>query len=439
MILVAGIALVRPYWTFARIYPAIWIVGGASVATFGGIPVSIERIVVTVGAAGFLLAVATRRASTRPVDTLLLVGLMLWLGMYVASHMAHLAPGGGVRVVGLAQKAVLMVLTYFALQDERMQRDALLLFLASSAVASFVSVYAAATEGLTFVRASGFVVGDEGTVSFYRGIARAGAGNVLAVWIAVGGALASTRRSRKMGFWCLAIWLVFCSLLPLRREVLVMLPVGLSLVLWRARGGRRLRMAVATAVMASFVWYIVAGSEEWQVRLTKETSAAGLQREGRWLLIQYTGRILMEEPLLGEGPGNYYEPQSRYKELFSRDVRSRGGLGSHNSLSSAIVEAGIFAGVGLAMVIGALGRRVLRRRFGNTDIRWFAKDALFVQVVSMLMFGDGANAASVWMWFGLLYAIGLSSASSESGARVQMVTSLGRQSLASAGQSPASH
>lgn len=224
----AFLSLANPTWILCVLYPATWTIGQVSIAVGGG-SYSLERVLVAFAAIG-ILASSLKKRIIPILPPLVLVGLLLWLGAYAVSFLVHQSES--FRVTGFALKAVLAYLVFIAMTDADRLQKAMSLYLFSSLFASLLTIIVFLQAGdLESIRGSSFNTGESLGESLFRGVARAGAGNTLVIWIAVL-FLRQSQGWRRLLWGSLTFWFVFAALLALRREVLVTIPLCLVLLIW---------------------------------------------------------------------------------------------------------------------------------------------------------------------------------------------------------------
>ena len=165
-----------------------------------------------------------------------LQGMFLWLGVNVISALYNLDVDVdlGMMLFRMVLKALLGYMTFTVLMSNGRLDAALKSYVAGCAVAGlFTIAFVIESGGLEVLRQASYVTPDllESDVNVIRGIARAGAGNVLPIWICV--VLFATTRGRSGRRILLALvpYFAVLAMLALRREVLIEGALG-SLVLF---------------------------------------------------------------------------------------------------------------------------------------------------------------------------------------------------------------
>jgi len=408
------ISLLRPAWVFTLVYPAIVLMGQIPIE-IGTTTISLERILVIASGLGLVGGIlVTRQLQADSPPTLALVGVGLWLAFNLLSLTFFPSADGQSLVWGYVQKAIL---GYVALVSLRKPQDfaiVLRVFLLASFVASIFTILAYFQQGgsLQYIRESSYATGESMTEALFRGLARAGTGNTMALWIAVL-FLWKARRPEERFLWILlTLWFGTVSLFALRRETLITIVIGLGIiVVHKSIGHRERALGVGLALVAAVGTFVIS-SPEWLDRLTGETVESFLSGtdDRTMLLLRYTPAAIKASPLLGFGPGNYASTQFRFPETVTPIGLEGGGVAAHNSWSAAAVEAGVGAFAGLTLLVIAVGAPLWRkRRITNETLTmvWAFSPLIWVQLLLSMFFGDALILPVTWFWFGFLLALEL--------------------------------
>jgi len=405
------ILLVAPSSLFSVLYPLLQVVGQVPFQ-IGGVTVSLERVLVVLGGVGLIGgALITHRFAFARLPRTVIVGVALVLGAYVVSLTVFYSEAGAVEVFGLVQKAALAYLVVISITEKRQLRTLFAFFLAASFFASLVTVSAYwQTHSLQFIRAGSYV--QQGAIgqSLYVGLARTGAGNLVPVWVSFLYLSEARGRSRRL-FWGLAIiWFTVLSLFALRRETIVLLIVGLLVLSLYKPIGMGAKGKVMSMALAIIVAVFVILSPEWRDRLLQETVATfATGTDARMvLLLRYSPAIALASPLVGIGPGNYALVQMRLPDLVTPEILSFGGIAAHNSWSAMIVEAGVFAFLGLCLILIGVAKPLIRiRTSGDLELDKIQAFSLliFMRLLGSMFFGNGLVLSETWFWLGVLLAL----------------------------------
>ncbi len=406
------LTLLKPSWFFTAIYPPFIIVGQVPL-TIGTTTISLERALVIVGGIGLVggLFVA-KRLRTDSVSKSVFLGTLIFLVAYLLAMILRPAEYGSVIVLGFYQKAILGYFVFISFREPEELWTALKLFLTASFIASLFTLWVYFEEGtLATIRLSSYGADDLSfETSLFRGLARAGAGNTMALWVAIC-MLWQTRRREGRVFWTgLILWFGVLSLFALRRETLVTIAVGLVWLVWRHPGRHRRYTILASLLMVVGLWFFIMVSPEWMDRLMGETvdefSYATDPRMA--LLFRFTPAAFMESPLIGYGPGNYEATQFQFSETLPSLLLQLGGLAPHNSWSGVVIEAGAGALIGFCMLLWGVGRplfKSLKTQATMAIALWNIAPLLFLQLIMSLFFGDALKLTVTWFWFGFLLAL----------------------------------
>lgn len=335
------------------------------------------------------------------------LGLALWLVANALSALLHPDADAGVIVFRMVLKALFGYMVFVVLMGNGRLKLTLISYVAGCAVAGlFTIAFCVETGSLEALRQSSFTAADslDFDLDIFNGIARAGAGNLLPLWICI---VLYADASDKPGR---SIWLTLCpyfaalALLALRREVLVECAVGWLVLLFAVPKRYRIAAGAVGVVVGCSIAVFVAYSERWQDRLFLETREDFADAsDPRMVLLMNTPREMMESPLLGNGPGSYRWRMCEYLP-FSKELAAQ-GIGAHNSFSRAAVETGILGLLGFTLMVAALGWRACFRKSKKTlsdNVLRLAAIMLFLHLGDWLFFGDGTASNKTWYFMGVL-------------------------------------
>ncbi len=404
------ISLLSPGWIFIYLYPLIMRFGQIPFMV-GGTTISLERSLLIVGGAVIALAIATHRLVLPALSIRVLLGLILWFGMYMAAWIWHPSDYGLVIALGYAQKAAMAYMVFAVLVKPAHFKTVLKVFFWSSLLLSFVTVFAYLQEGsLSYIREGDFFTEDEQSLSLFEGLARAGTANTMAVWVAL---LLLWQARHALQRWLLGIavlWLVVVSLFALRREVLVTIPLGMAVLFLSRQVGRRRQILLIGMLLSVAAVAFLISSPEWIARLSTET--VNQLSEGTdarlMLMFQFTPSAVLTAPLLGYGLGNYAATQMLFPTTVPLYVFERGGIAIHNTWSGIVVEAGLIAFLGFNLFLYGLGWPLWSIRHTgdrDLDLLWAFAPLIFVQLLLYMFFGNDIFQPATWFWFGFLLAL----------------------------------
>lgn len=405
------LTLLNPSWFFTAIYPPFIMLGQVPLI-IGEVTISLERALVIVGGIGLVGGIfVTKRLRMHPLPKSVFFGSILLLGTYLVAMLLLPADHGDLVVLGLYQKAILGYFVFISFRDPKELHTVIKLFLAASFVASLFTLYVYFTEGsLATIRMASYSLDEmDLDLSLLRGLARAGAGNTMALWLAIGMLWQSSSREGRM-FWVVAIlWFGLLSLFALRREALATIALGLTWLLWRHPGRNRRYTMLLILLMVVAVLSFVMVSPEWMDRLTGETVEDFVSGEDprMVLLFSFTPTAFLASPLIGYGPGNYHLTQMYFPDAVTSGILLYGGISPHNSWSAAAIEAGIGALIGFCLMLWGIGRpllKTLKTQDPKLLALWSIAPLLFFQLLMSLFFGDALKLTVTWFWFGVLLA-----------------------------------
>ena len=406
------LTLLNPSWFFTAIYPPFIMLGQVPLI-IGEVTISLERALVIVGGIGLIGGIfVTKRLRMHPLPKSVFFGSMLLLGSYLAAMLLFPSDHGQSVVLGLYQKAILGYFVFISFREPKELYMVIKLFLAASFIASLFTLYVYYTEGsLSTIRLATYNPDEiDLDLSLLRGLARAGAGNTMALWLAIGMLWQTSSREGRTFWVAVILWFGVLSLFALRREALVTIALGLVWLLWRHPGRhRRYTMLLILLMVAGIVLFIMA-SPEWMDRLTGETveDFASGEDPRLVLLFSFTPTAFLASPLIGYGPGNYEAIQRHFPEAVTSTILMYGGVAAHNSWSATAIEAGAGALIGFCLMLWGIGRHLfnaLQTQDTSLTVLWSIAPLLFFQLVMTLFFGDALKTTVTWFWFGVLLAL----------------------------------
>jgi hypothetical protein len=401
------ITLAKPSVLFTVIFPFTVIFSQLPISV-GDMQVSLERVLIIIGGIGLIGGVlVTKRLIIYPIQPWSMVGLILWIGFYFISLQLYPSRDGFILVLGYIQKIFLAYFVYISVKDMNQINKILKIYLLSSFIASIFTLFVYFQEGsLTYIRLSSFSADED--ISLLRGLARHGTSNYLALWISMYFREQSSKLRRI--FWTiLVLWFGGMALFALRRESLITIPLGLVILIYLQPKERRAQTILLSLIMIGISVSFIYLSEEWKNRLLIETFEQYNRGFTRLLLFfSFTPAALVDSPLVGHGPANYVKTVLRFPETVNDYILIQGGMASHNSFSSAVVEAGIFAFLGISIFLFSIGKsiwdlRIIERESSKTV---FSFTLLFyIQLLMSMSFGDALRLPVTWFWLGMIMAI----------------------------------
>lgn len=395
------------FWLLLVLYPLALPLGTYPVL-FLGRSVGAEFLFALPCAVVVVLEIVVGRLKAAPGNPYFLLGLALWLGANVVSLQEHPELGTTRIVLSLVFKAMLAYTVFWVLEVNGRLEVLLKSYLAGCALSGLAAIALLVETGdLNVIRLGtyGNLDYDAASVDVFSGFARAGAGNLLPVWICAFLYPGVPKQWKRAGLLAI-VWFMVLAMLALRREVLVEAVVGLAVLwLWMPRGFRPALVAFSLALGGVLIGTI-ALSEHWQERLVSETREQFEQGDDpRTVMLLKTLTELMEAPVFGHGPGSY--PVRMTKHVTSmQDFSLIGqGIGAHNSFSRAAVETGVVGLSGFCLMVAALGWRAVRRRSeaasAGLNLR-LAAVMILLHLGDMMFFGDGISTNIVWLFMGVL-------------------------------------
>ena len=336
-----------------------------------------------------------------------LFGLALWLAANLVSMLFHFSNDLPMMLFRMVLKALFGYMVFLVLMNNGRLGVMLKAYVAGCAIAGLFTIAFFVQGGdLETLRQASFAGLNASAldINVFRGIARAGASNLLPLWICI--VLYSNTRdhlTRSVHLFLIP-YFALLSTLALRREVLIEGAVGLLVLLVVFPARRRLAAVSMVAVIACIAFAVVSHSERWLERLNFETrDQFETSTDPRVVLLMNTPQEVLNAPLLGQGPGAYRWTMSKYFPTVT-DV-TLNGVSPHNSFSRAAVETGIFGLLGFLVMTAALGWRACLHRSRNAPVNGLLRLAailIFLQVGGWLFFGDGITNNITWYFIGVL-------------------------------------
>ncbi len=408
----AFVIFLRPIWSVTFLYPAIHVLGGYPVAV-GSVSISLERVILVFAGVGFVVyLLRTRKIPAMPLP--LLFGWLAWLLAFVVTIFLFPTDIGLNKVLSLVQKMLFGYLVFLSFQTTEQVNRAIKLYILSTFVASFVTlgVYFS-SGGAALIRSGSFIENDITVASeipdLFLGLARAGAGGILEVFLCL--LLLSTVKTRREKFLWIAIgvWLAGASTLALRREYLISLVACFLVVLLYRRTRFGSGGLAFLAIAGVLVFGLVTNMAEWSTRLFGETVTAFENNQDRRTLYFLSSLDAWNQsPFVGYGAGNWSISVRPY--FFNRGPSLVDSLpSSHNSFTMTLVETGLLGGLPFLFVFGYMAARLTKLSRQSLDPQ--LKSVLSFSVVFLLeiffwlFFGDAIMNNLTWYWLGLLAAI----------------------------------
>ena len=405
------LTLLKPSWFFTAIYPPFIMIGQVPLV-IGDVTISLERALVVVGGIGLIGGIfVTKRLQLHPLPRSVFFGSLTLLGTYLVAMLLLPAEHGDSIVLGLYQKAILAYFVFISFREPKELYTVIKLFLAASFVASLFTLWVYFTEGsLASIRGASYSLDEiDLNLSLLMGLARAGAGNTMALWLAIAMLWQSKNREGRFFWVVMILWFGLLSLFALRREALVTIALGMVWLLWRHPGRHRRYTILLTVLIVAGLALFVMVSPEWMDRIMGETVdefAAG-EDPRMVLLFSFTPTAFVASPLIGYGPGNYQITQFHFPDAVSSKILLYGGNSPHNSWSAAAVEAGLGALIGFCVMLWGIGRpllKTLKTQDPKLIALWSIAPLIFFQLLMSLFFGDALKYTVTWFWFGVLLA-----------------------------------
>jgi len=410
-LLLAIFTSIHPAWLFTIIYPLLISIGQIPLSV-GGTVVSLERLLVLIGSVGFLGGVfITKQIKLKKIPMHVFLGVFIWWACYMVSGLLSSSSVGWTILFGYTQKILLAYMVYISINTPREFSTALRAYLFSGIVASSITLIAYFEYGsLYIIREASYQSGQSLGESLFQGLARAGTGNAMFIWLAL--LLfqqAESKRSRIL-WGTMIFWFGVINLFALRRELLLTIPLGLIFLAWRNMLGNRALTIFISVLFFSLASWFISSSPEWQSRLLIETAGqfSSSQDPRLNMLLKFTPAAFMASPWFGYGPGNYAVTQLLFPGTMPYYYLRHGGSAAHNAWSATLVEAGIFSFLGLCLFLYGLGKPL--RRHGDSDehfmmvLKAFAP-LIFLQLLFTMFFGHALVSSVIWFWFGFLLAL----------------------------------
>jgi hypothetical protein len=395
------------FWLLMVLYPFALALGTYPVFIFG-VWVSAEYLFSLVCALVVVAESAAGRLKVAPANPYFLLGLALWLGANVGSLLVNPHLGTGSMVFRMLLKALFGYMVFWVLLANGRLSVMVKAYLAGCALCGLFSIaFCLETGGFEVLRGAAYGSEDRQVfdIDVFAGVARAGASNLLPVWICAVLYPSVAKPWKRAGLRALIVYFAVLAMLALRREVLVEAVVGLT-VLWFAMPRKfRPGIAISGLVLGGVFIGTIALSASWQERLFNQTrDDFKAHADPRTVLLLNTPAELMEQPLLGHGPGSYPLRMTKYFPSGSVFAQ-KAGIAAHNSFSRAAVETGMIGLLGFALMVAALGWCAIRRISwaGRADsILRLTAIMIFLHVGDWLFFGDGIGQNTTWFFIGVL-------------------------------------
>ncbi|MDD5368677.1 MAG: hypothetical protein PHQ40_06325 [Anaerolineaceae bacterium] len=417
-ILLLGWILFNPIVSISTIYPLIIILGQISISSFP-FSISLERIIVFFAGVGILSKYLAKSISLPKLPRNLFVGWSIWVIAFIISHFANTMSIGSLgTVLGYLQKIAFAWLVFISITKTKNIDLSFRFYVLSYFVATFITGILILTNSgfLSVIRSASYEIGSTLGERLINGVGRAGASGSLASIVAFMEFRWSNKYSHKLFWGFICIWLFAFSLFSLRREVLIVYPLCIILIAL----SKSINFTKQTIIFFAFIVLITIGviyySPEWQSRLINETvSTFSDKADLRSSFFVASWHALVDSPFIGHGPGSFgqilltqylqYLPNNFTRVMFENEMN----LGSHSSITTAMVETGLLGLIGLCIafinLIGAAFQ--IASRDNSSMISPISKFLpIYVSYLFLsIFFGDVLINNWFWFWVGLLIAV----------------------------------
>lgn len=403
-------------WLLLVVYPVLTPLGTYPIAV-GTRTVSVEFCLALICVATTIPLAFSRRIFLYPWSLPFSIGVLLWIAANIFSAVFNESDGADQVITQILMKAGFGYVAFLALRNSppKSENVAYKYYVAGCAVAGlFAIAFCVYTGNLEELRQASYMGSDvqQSQVSLFSGLARAGAGNLLPLWIIVAFYPSTRSLEGRVVMVAAAVYFVVLSLLALRREVLIEGIVGFVVLLFFIPRRYRLSAAGLAIAFSACIAIVLSQSERWQERLFGETRTEFSDLEDpRLVLLMNTPAETALSPVYGHGPGTYPQRMTKYLGIRAyRSLQAEGlnEIAPHNSFSRAAVESGLLGLAGIVMMMVAVGRvsvfgvRAAHNLYG---INLIAPVLIFVHLGDLLFFGDGISLNSTWYLLGLLLGL----------------------------------
>jgi len=403
-------AMGGPTFVLGILYPILHPIGQYPIV-IEEISISLERFVLIICAFIFFGFIFNRNRKLPSLPKKILAPIFLWLVSSLVSGIFNQGSDWFV-IFAFLQKLFFCWFVFLALSERNTLIKALNVYVITSFIASIFTVFLFfRSDTMNIIRNANFLSGESLSEGLLFGIARAGSGDMMAIWIALLFFKQNDNQNIKKTIWAgIAIWLVGVSMLSLRREYIIDIIIGIVFIVFYKPIQMRKQGAFIGLAMMVILSSVLLTSPEWQRRLFTETTlTVQNQNDLRTLALRRSITAFIQRPLLGYGPGSYEYviPAQPGNDLIS----SREEFRAHNSFASVAVETGLFGLVGLGIFLGVIAADLHRKTMRQTPaleqdfIPAFAM-LFLLQILLSISFGNGLIINLIWFWIGIVVSIG---------------------------------
>ena len=385
-------------------YPLSWIFWSYVISGIG----QPEKLIGALGILGMLVMVLGKRERFPALPFLVTAGLCALLGAYLVSWLAHLwVPNALEYVISLVARVTFLYLAYFYLRTRDQLRWAVGLYIAAGIVAAVLTLAVSLMYGFGYAR----VTFQREMVERWLGplwtsaVSSAQLGTAPALLLLGLYPMAHSRR-QKVFVSALALFLFLMAFAAqYRRELLISVLVVLLFLLLDKYAGLRRPAITMLVISVALLFLALPRDATLQYRLQYETEQLlmGHSEEIRLVNLRAGLIAISQSPLLGHGPGSH---ALAIAPIVSPDRRF---TASFNAFAGVGVEAGIFATVGLGLILFGTyveARRGSRKVGGNSVEGWIVRctPVLLLQIVLWFSFGNGIFLSQPWFLMGVSLA-----------------------------------
>lgn len=401
-LLAIGLFLRFPASTFVVMYPLMWIFWAYTIPGIG----RPERIIGALGILAVLMVLAHERAQISGLPTMVVGGLALILGAYLASATIHpdltQAPE---NMIALTTRLTFLYLACSLLRSRNELQWAVRLFIVASLFAATLTFGLSLVYGFGFTRDPLLNVEAGGSIGslLFGGASSAGMGTAAAVLL-LGVYPTVNKRSLKTTILVLASFLFAMAFAAqFRREALFTIPLAfLFFVIDKAAGLRRVTFWLLIAFILVFVFVVLPNSPLLQYRLN-ETNQVLEGTDIRTSSLLAGLNTFLQSPLLGYGPGAFRQAVSPYLGMGLRSS----GSSPYNVFIWIAVEAGILGLMGVGLILLGILREAIKFRDRASGVEgWVLRcaPAIILLIVIWFTFGNAWELSLPWFLMGLILA-----------------------------------
>lgn len=404
LLIVIGITLMVPNWSITVAYPLTWIIWGMTIDAIGGRP---ERAIVAIGFLGTTVMLARSGWMKLGMTKLVGWGLAIFVSMFVFSYYANpTAPNGVEVILSIMYRIIFFWLVMLHLRTERDLKIAILTYIGISFLPSLINLWLGLEFGFGFIRVYSTQLLVKATIDSWI-VDLSSSSNFATMPAVFMLALLPRMRTAVQRRWLVggAVFLLAMAFVAqLRREIMITIPVLLGiLALDKTSGVQKTASRILLAIIVVFPLVVYTRFQTLQMRFHDENPRVIEGTDVRVMNFVAGISAFVESPVLGTGPGSYAKTITPYMGWHFPSFMYK----PYNVFSWAAVEAGLFAAIGLLILLyGVLHEGMNWRKQADRECGLVLRltPAIIAQIFIWFTFGAAWDLSLPFFLMGMILA-----------------------------------